>query len=138
MAFGNIMNGFQQPYPQPDPWQQNRQPVNMPLPSTNQNRSFQIPCRSISNPDEIMPNEVPMDGRIALFMARDNSRIIAKQWNPNGLIDTVEYVPNLPTEPKVDSAPFDQQILERLDRLDRMLTSLMSPIEPAQNGGVSE
>lgn len=129
MAFGSNY--------QADPWQQNRQPINMPLPTSNQYRSFQIPCRSISDVSEIRPNEVPMDGRIALFMACDNSCIIAKQWNQNGLIDTVEYVPNVPQNAKVDSTPFDQQILDRLDRLDRMLTSLMSPVSD-QNGGVSE
>lgn len=36
----------------------------------------------VQNESQITPNDVPMDGTIAMFPLQDFSKIIAKQWTP--------------------------------------------------------
>lgn len=54
----------------------------------------------VSNESEIKPNEVPMDGSIALFPLSDFTSIIAKQWSQDGTIKTLKFVPNVARESK--------------------------------------
>lgn len=68
-----------QPNPTPPPQPQFYNAPLIPQPRT-------VPCRVVNNPADITPSEIPMDGRVSLFLSSDNSYIIAKQWNQNGLI----------------------------------------------------
>lgn len=52
-----------------------------------------VPGRMVSSADEITPNEVPMDGSLALFPLTDGSAILARSWNRDGTISTVMYAP---------------------------------------------
>lgn len=52
-----------------------------------------IAGRMVKTIDEIAPNEIPMDGSIALFPTQDGSTIFAKGWNTDGTISTIEYAP---------------------------------------------
>lgn len=45
-----------------------------------------IPGRMIYSPDEIMPQEVPMDGSVSLFPMHDWSCVYGKWWTSNGQI----------------------------------------------------
>ena len=124
--FGNPNVGFSNPQQQ---WAMNPSVPNPspPLIPQPQQPSLQIPCRVISNPNDITPNEIPMDGRVSLFLANDNSLIVAKQWNQNGLIDTVRYIPERPPESaQAESVPFNEEVIARLDRLESILEGLKS------------
>lgn len=52
-----------------------------------------ISARVVSNPDEITPQEIPMDGTTSLFMQSDASCVYAKSLDKDGTIRTVRYIP---------------------------------------------
>lgn len=115
-GFGNFMNP--QPYVPQTPqmaWGQNGN--RYPTPST-------LPGRQISSIDEIMPNDVPMDGSVSFFPVRDGSCVYAKFWNRQGTIDTIKFVPAVATsvEETANNQPdFVQEILRRLDKIEKSL-----------------
>lgn len=117
---------WQQPQPGwSQPQMQNQQQFGRPVPSS-------IPGRIIQNPMEITPEEVPMNGTVSLFPSTDYSYIIAKQWNQNGTIDTLRFVPepqvvNQETATELD--PFKKEVIDRLDKLE----NLLSPAENTSN-----
>lgn len=57
----------------------------------------------VNNESEIKPNEVPMDGSIALFPLSDFTSIIAKQWSQDGTIKTLKFIPDVVKESKDNS-----------------------------------
>lgn len=77
-----------------------------------------IPGRMINSIEEVMPNEVPMDGNISLFVKNDYSSIYAKAWNSDGTITTVRFVREDNSERKDE--PF-AKIMERLDNIEKSL-----------------
>lgn len=90
----------------------------------NQQRISAIPGRVVQQEDMIRPNDVPMDGSVALFPLQDMSCIFGKAWNTNGQIITVRYVPEQQPQqaPQVD--PF-QVIDTRLTSIENLLASLI-------------
>lgn len=88
--------------------------------------------RVISTESEIKPNEVPMDGSIALFPLSDFSVIIAKQWSQDGTIKTVRFAPEIQTsEPE---APATMSITELAQSMDERFNKIESMIK-YRNGG---
>ena len=77
-----------------------------------------IPGRLIGALEEVVPNEVPMDGSVGLFPMRDFSAIYMKAWNSDGTIKTITYVPK--TEEQIPVITNDQ-IMDRLDRIEKLL-----------------
>lgn len=84
----------------------------------------QISGRMVNSADDILPNEVQMDGRNYYFPSFDGSCIYVKTWNKNGKLDMVKYV--LDT---VEQAPKESQlesmlnsINERLSKIEKTLT----------------
>lgn len=81
-----------------------------------------LPGRVIREERDIVPNEIPMDGNIGVFVQQDLQRIYAKTWGGDGLIHTNLYelvIPNQQNgEPKEDPMTL---ILERLDRIEESL-----------------
>ena len=78
--------------------------------------------RVVGSPQEIRPNEIPMDGTASLFPMADDSCIYAKAWGPDGMIQTIRYVPEKPidgTQPQTPSE-FDQ-VIARLDKIEQLL-----------------
>lgn len=57
----------------------------------------------VNNESEIKPNEVPMDGSIALFPLSDFTSIIAKQWSQDGTIKTLKFILDVVKESKDSS-----------------------------------
>lgn len=51
--------------------------------------------RVVTNFDEIVANDVPMDGRSAVFPKNDMTEIQVKSWGADGKIQTVTYKPIL-------------------------------------------
>lgn len=113
---GNL-NGYT-PF-QPTTVQQ--QNVQQPQP---QSQVLQISGRMVNSADDILPNEVLMDGRNYYFPSFDGSCIYVKAWNKNGKLDMVKYV--LDT---VEQTPKESQlevmlnsINERLSKIEKTLT----------------
>lgn len=121
------MNWQQNPTNWNQPLAQNPQQYNRPVPST-------IPGRIIQNPMEIAPEEVPMNGSVSLFPATDYSYIIAKQWNQNGTITEVRFVPEIqPATDAVEQDPFKKEVLNRLDKLESLLNPPKATSKAKQN-----
>lgn len=78
--------------------QQMNQPNLASLGQSNISMTSNLTGRIIQNENEITPNEVAMDGSVSLFPLGDYSAIIAKQWNANGTISTIKYVPVVDNE----------------------------------------
>ena len=84
----------------------------------------QISGRMVNSADDILPNEVQMDGRNYYFPSFDGSCIYVKTWNKNGELTMVKYV--LDT---VEQTPKESQlelmlnsINERLSKIEKSLT----------------
>lgn len=84
-----------------NPWM-TQQTVNQPRNNTfqnygyNQNLEVQRPNvlvgRIVNDISEVSPNDVPMNGNIAVFPKADGSSVYIKTWGNDGLIKTIEYV----------------------------------------------
>lgn len=90
----------------------------------SQSQPVQISGRIVNSADDIMPNEVLMDGRKYYFPSADGSCIYVKAWNKNGELVMVKYV--LDT---VEQTPKENQleimfnsINERLSKIEKTLT----------------
>lgn len=80
--------------------------------------------RMVTNPQEIRPNEVPMDGSVSFFPASDGSYIYAKFWGPDGNIQTRVFVPEQPAPSEEVQGPSEfNQVMARLDKIEQMLTN---------------
>ncbi|EOS48240.1 hypothetical protein C810_01326 [Lachnospiraceae bacterium A2] len=103
---------FQQP--QMNPYQNSYQPIQnpymaqmnqyqqgaqmFPVQSQNSNMVQQPPGligKMVNDVSTVSPNDVPMDGNIAIFPKNDMSEIYCKQWKQDGTIQTVVYKPIL-------------------------------------------
>lgn len=103
---------FQQP--QMNPYQNSYQPIQNPymaqmnqyqqgaqmFPAQSQNSNMvQQPQgligKMVNDVSMVSPNDVPMDGNIAIFPKNDMSEIYCKQWKQDGTIQTVVYKPVL-------------------------------------------
>ena len=72
----------------------------MQQPQQNPQMTRGISGRMVTNPSEITPQEVSMDGSISLFPQNDYSCIYAKAWHADGTIRTVRYIPEPETTKK--------------------------------------
>lgn len=77
--------------------------------------------RFINQIEEVMPREIPMDGRPAIFPTQTLEEIYLKAWDRNGTIKTFRYILD-PTQilntPQAEVGP---NILERLEQLEQKL-----------------
>lgn len=118
----------QNPYmSQANPYQANNQtypgisnvvpaPMQTPLTPTG------LSGKTVNSPQEIFPQDVPMNGFTSYFPKADGSEIYAKCWNSNGTIDTRTYIlkpleESTPTEPDIMS-----QILSKLEAIERKVS----------------
>ena len=69
-----------------------------------------------------MPNDVIMDGSISLFPLSDYSAIIAKQWNANGTISTIKYIPITDSSEESDTNELAKMINQRFDDLEKKIS----------------
>lgn len=91
-------------------WQNPQQPVVPPLNG-----------RIIQNPNDVVPNDVRMDGSCSFFPVQDGSEIYVMRWSQDGSrIERMRYIPeNANVNP--ESKPFEQLVMERLDSLEAMI-----------------
>lgn len=90
------------------PFQQYQPPIQQPMQQTFQPSIPTQPNmagRIVKAVEEIVPNEVPMNGNVGIFPLSDMSSIYVKGWNQDGTISTVVYKPVVdaeePSEPTV-------------------------------------
>ena len=98
----------------------------MPMYQQNQGTRF------VNNFNEIQINEIPMDGKYALFAKSDMSEIQARAWNSNGTISVLEYslkqAPKTETTenvPQEDRNAFIEPILAEIRALSERVDKLM-------------
>lgn len=100
------------------------------------NGGSSLPGRVVFSPDQISPQEIPMNGSPALFPLSDGKTIIVKALLPSGMFDEqrfvleMEPVQNESTEP-VESE-FDQ-VMKRIDTLEINFNDALKSLV-AQNG----
>lgn len=83
--------------------------------------------RTVRSAQEVTPQEVPMDGTLALFPLADGSAVIGKRWTTEGTISEVRFVPERPA--KEEAPTFEASVLDRLDAIEDNLASLMTPAQ---------
>lgn len=81
-----------------------------------------IPGRSIADPAEIKPVEVPMDGSVSYFPTNDGQYIYAKCWSSDGTIVTAKYIRSNDPPPTSEPVVTNNDILERLERIEKLVT----------------
>lgn len=127
---------FQQP--QMNPYQNSYQPIQNPymaqmsqyqqgtqmFPVQNQTPNMvQQPGligKMVNDVSMVSPNDVPMDGNIAIFPKSDMSEIYCKQWKQDGTIQTVVYKPVL-EQNQTDGANMPQMDFNALNEDVRAL-----------------
>lgn len=149
-----------QPYPNPNyfnqnPYQQNYNPqMTMPNPYMDRmnqlqqyQQSLQQPIQQVAQPQGLVgkmvndvsvvsPNDVPMDGNVAIFPKNDMSEIYCKQWQQNGTIQTVVYRPVQAENPQEGNIPqMDFNALnEDVRALREDIKDMRGLIEKSMNG----
>lgn len=99
-----------------------------------------VACGIISDPNEIKPADIPMDGGFGMFMNKDLSAIYIKQWQSDGkiytktFVETIEETPEEPVNTSVPSEEFMDQIDERFQKIENTLMNLCQMM----NGNSSE
>lgn len=126
---GGWQGGYMQG--QNQPWVVNPQQTGMPFGQNGGNMMAQQPQESpfvgryINQIEEVMPREIPMDGRVAIFPTQSLEEIYLKAWDRNGSIKTFRYIldpmQNLNAQNAVQEANMGSMILERLDQLEQRL-----------------
>lgn len=88
-----------------------------------QQPDMQFVGRFINQIEEVMPKEVPMDGRPAIFPTQALDEIYLKVWDKYGTIKTFRYVldlsQNLNAPPPQQENDLQSKILQRLDDLEK-------------------
>lgn len=85
-----------------------------------------IPGRLVANADEIMPQEVPMDGSVSLFPQNDYSCIYAKTWTKEGTIATVKFIPEQPQNGEPQKSPLEMRLDSIEQKLDAMTRQMFN------------
>lgn len=94
--------------------------------------------KMVNDVSMVSPNDVPMDGNIAIFPKNDMSEIYCKQWKQDGTIQTVVYKPVLEqnqTEatniPQMDFNALNEDVRalreDIIARLDNIENSMSKP-----------
>lgn len=92
----------------------------VPSPTPRETAPPPMNGKVVDSPEEIRPNDIPMDGSVSFFPLKDGTAIYAKQWTGSGTITTAVYRLDVPPpEPKQPTA--EEKILIRLERIEQML-----------------
>lgn len=91
--------------------------------------------KMVNDVSMVSPNDVPMDGNIAIFPKSDMSEIYCKQWKQDGTIQTVVYKPILEQNqseginPQMDFSVLNEDlralredVLSRLDAIEKSVS----------------
>lgn len=89
----------------------------------NQRPIIPIRGRIVTSEQDIVPAEIPMDGSICLFMTEDCKKVIAKQWNSNGVLQSIIYSisSNEQAQSECQNGDNTGELKAQLDRIENML-----------------
>lgn len=106
-----------------------------PMPSTpNTNQPASLSGRIITQNENIIPQEVSMDGTPSFFPAQDGSAIYVKQWAPDGSrIMTTKFVPE--NIPESTNKSTEQIIMENLVEIKKDIIELKKQARYNRKGG---
>lgn len=124
--YADRMNQLQQ-------YQQSLQMVPTQMSGANQPQG--LVGKMVNDVSVVSPNDVPMDGNVAIFPKNDMSEIYCKQWKQDGTIQTVIYKPILEQNPQEgtnmpqmdfnalneDVRALREEISDRFDRLEKSM-----------------
>lgn len=83
--------------------------------------------RFINGLNDILPNEVPMDGRLGIFPSADLSEIFLKSWGPDGTIKTFRYILDMSVDLNASQNVIGglgyNQLAERIEILEQQVQS---------------
>lgn len=86
--------------------------------------------RYIATIDEVLPRDVPMDGRAAIFPTQTLEEIYLKAWAKDGSIKTFRYIldptQNFNAQGTAQGQDQGAMILERLEQLEQRFNDLSS------------
>lgn len=132
-------------YPSASPWEsQNWREV----PGSQQ--AYHIPFRgmSISDPTEIKPKDIPMDGHMSFFPMDDYSCIYAKVWTDDGRLRTFRFIPEIEQSSAQENqhetfnpqelaesviAPMEKRFGsfdKRFDKMEKSISSILDQLTP--------
>lgn len=104
------------------------QPMTYPMQQQSSFSAMQqapmIAGRIVKSVDEVLPNEVPMNGSVAVFPTSDMSSIFVKGWNQDGTISTVRFAP------VVADDVIEQNDSVTLDDIMDQLTNIQDLLKP--------
>ncbi len=101
-------------------------PSQAPQPQPNQQPIAPMPGRIVNSLEEILPNEVPMDGSRGVFPKADKSCIYVKYWDGTNGIKTDIYVFQDPQTSAVETSQESstnelESIKNQLNRIEKKL-----------------
>lgn len=97
-----------------------------------------IPGRVVNDPSNITPQEVPMDGSVSLFPQTDYSKIYAKAWDSNGNLQTMIFVPEIPTTVQPDqNSSIINELMKKIEYIEKQVSHL-KPYNPKYNRSKEE
>lgn len=106
-------------------------PNNWQMPVPPQMQRPAIPGRVVNAPEEIMPNEVSMDGTPCFFPMSDGNSVYVKAWGADGTISTKRYVlETVSAQPTSDPM---KDVVDRLERIEKKLSNGMNRNRNRQN-----
>ncbi len=138
-GFNQFSNQYQQQFQQPQIANQAQQTFQNSIPFNNQTANMS--GRFVNDFSEIGVNEVPMDGKYALFAKNDLSEIVAKAWNANGQIVNIVFKPCIDDKAGTStrevqnnefrlSEEFSDMITQRFDDISSQIEKLQGIIKP--------
>lgn len=83
--------------------------------------------RYINQIEEVMPREVPMDGRVGIFPTQSLEEIYLKFWDRSGTIKTIRYIldplqmQGMTMQSAAQQPDMSSKILERLEQIEQRL-----------------
>lgn len=138
-----MYQGYNQPIPNPymdrmNQLQQYQQNLQQSIQQVAQPQG--LVGKIVNDVSMVSPNDVPMDGNVAIFPKNDMSEIYCKQWKQDGTIQTVVYKPILEQNPQEgtnipqmnfnvlneDVRALREEISERFDRLEKSMVGATS------------
>lgn len=135
---GNVYNPSTTLYPQIQQPPMLRNLTSTPqLQPSNQQPSSMIPNQIIGkvvgSQNDVFPNDVPGDGSIALFPQSDYSVIYAKQWNADGSISTIKFVPEIQNETAEQQDAGGVTMADVMNQLSNIEDLIKSQRQPRYN-----
>lgn len=145
-----IQNPYMDRMNQLQQYQQNLQMQPTQMSGTSQMQA-QVPGiigRVVNDFSEITANDVPMDGRSAIFPKADMSEIQVRAWSADGKIVPVTFVPVLENQPSNPASneeklkiglsdevagAFMQRLDELVGKIDRLEKSMAAPAGKQNN-----